>query len=271
MSLPLTGKTIALAEGRQLEELAALLKKEGASIVRCPMLSIIDAPDPTPLLAWLHELIAGRFHYVVLLTGEGLRRMMSLAERHGIKEAAVAAIAKTIVVARGPKPGQAMREIGLKPNIIAAAPTTDGVIATLKLESLSGKTVSVQLYSESNPPLTDFLTQAGAIVRTVQPYIYAPATDAERVAELITSAAAGRIDAIVFTSSPQVDRLYEVATERKLEDEWKLALDHMKVASVGPIVSNTLRAKGARVDIQPEQGFQMKNLVIHIRRSLGGA
>jgi uroporphyrinogen-III synthase len=164
-----------------------------------------------------------------------------------------------------------MREIGLKPNIIAAAPTTDGVIATLKLESLSGKTVSVQLYSESNPPLTDFLTQAGAIVRTVQPYIYAPATDAERVAELITSAAAGRIDAIVFTSSPQVDRLYEVATERKLEDEWKLALDHMKVASVGPIVSNTLRAKGARVDIQPEQGFQMKNLVIHIRRSLGGA
>ena len=269
MSLPLTGKTIALAEGRQLEELAALLEKEGASIVRCPMFSILDAPDPTPVLAWLHELIAGQFHYLVLLTGEGLRRLMSLAERNGLNVAAIAAIAKTTVVARGPKPGQAMREIGLKPNIVAAAPTTEGVIATLKQESLNGKTVGVQLYSESNPPLTDFLNQAGAIVRTVQPYIYAPGTDTDRVADLINDAASGKIDAIVFTSSPQIERLYEVATERKLDEVWNRALGRMKVASVGPIVSDTLRAKGVRVDIQPEQGFQMKNLVVHIRRTLG--
>lgn len=271
MSLPLTGKTIALAEGRQLEELAGLLEKEGASIVRCPMLSILDAPDPTPVIAWMRELVAGQFHYLVLLTGEGLRRLMNLAERNGLKDAAIAAIAKTTVVARGPKPGQAMREIGLKPNIIAGTPTTDGVIATLKQEALAGKSVGVQLYSESNPPLTDFLTQVGANVRTVQPYIYAPAADTDRVAELISSAAGGKIDAIVFTSSPQIDRLCEVAAERTLEEDWKRALDRIKVASVGPIVSDTLRAKGARVDIQPEQGFQMKNLVIHIRRSLGGA
>ena len=53
MSLPLAGKTIALAEGRQLEELAALLEKEGATTLRCPLLSILDAPDSAPIVAWL--------------------------------------------------------------------------------------------------------------------------------------------------------------------------------------------------------------------------
>ena len=271
MSLPLAGKTVALAEGRQLEDLAKLLEKEGATPYRCPMLSILDAPDPKPINAWLRELAAGKFDTVVLLTGEGLRRLVAFAERAKTKDAVVAALGKVTLVTRGPKPGQALKEIGLKPDLVAAAPTTDGVITTLKRADLSGKTVGVQLYSESNPPLTDFLTAAGAKVRAVQPYVYAPAADADRVVDLIQRAAGGAVDAIVFTSSPQVDRLFEVAAERNLQDAWKRALDRMTVASVGPVVSANLKQKGARVDIQPEQGFQMKNLVVHIKRAFTGA
>lgn len=271
MSLPLAGKTIALAEGRQLEELAVLLEKEGAAVLRCPMLSILDVADPAPVVAWLNELISGRFDLVVLFTGEGLRRMIGFAERAGIKDKATAAFGKVTLITRGPKPGQALKEIGLKPTIVAGVPTTEGVITTLQKQQLAGKTVGVQLYSESNPPLTDFLTAAGATVRTVQPYVYAAATDADRVTELIGKAARREIDAIVFTSSPQVDRLYEVAEERQLMDMWRHAIDRVMIASVGPVVTETLARKGARVDVQPEQGFQMKNLVIHIRRAFGGA
>ncbi|MBO0698435.1 MAG: uroporphyrinogen-III synthase [Zavarzinella sp.] len=271
MALPLEGMTIALAEGRQLEDLAKLLEKEGATPFRCPMLAILDAPEPKPVTAWLKELAAGKFDLVVLLTGEGLRRLIEFADRAKIKDAVVAALGKVTLVTRGPKPGQALKEIGLKPDLVAAAPTTDGVITTLKRADLSGKTVGVQLYSESNPPLTDFLAASGAKVRPVQPYVYAPAADADRVTDLIQRAAGGAIDAIVFTSSPQVDRVFEVAAERNLQEAWKRGLDRMKVASVGPVVSANLRQKGARVDIQPEQGFQMKNLVVHIKRALTGA
>lgn len=269
MALPLSGKTIALAEGRQLEELASLLEKEGASTLRCPMLSILDAPDPEPVVAWLKELVARRFEYVVLLTGEGLRRLVGFAERAGMKDEVIAALADTTVVARGPKPGQALREIGLKPSLVASTPTTEGIITTLRGESISGKTVGVQLYSESNPPLMDFLVSADAIAKSVQPYIYAPAADAERVVDLINRMADGKVDVVVFTSSPQIDRMVEVAVEHKLADRWKQGLDRVKTASVGPVVSETLKRIGARVDIQPEQGFQMKNLVVHIRRALG--
>src|SRR5262245_36291501 len=128
---PLEGRTVALAEGRQLEELAQMLEREGAATLRCPMLSILDAPDPAPVVAWLRDLIAGRFAVVVLFTGEGLRRLLGFAQREGLRDAVVAALARTPTVTRGPKPVQALREVGLTPTHVAATPTTEGVITTL--------------------------------------------------------------------------------------------------------------------------------------------
>src|SRR2546425_6664363 len=87
MALPLAGRTIALAEGRQLEELAEMLEKEGATALRCPMVSMLDAPDAPPVEAWLDDLIAGRLDWVVLLTGEGLRRLLGFADRAGRRQA----------------------------------------------------------------------------------------------------------------------------------------------------------------------------------------
>ncbi len=39
MTLPLANRTIALAEARQIEELAQMLEKEGARTLRCPLLT----------------------------------------------------------------------------------------------------------------------------------------------------------------------------------------------------------------------------------------
>ncbi len=265
--MSLKGRTIALAEGRQLEDLARMLEKEGAIALRCPMLSILDQPDSGPVIDWLRELIAGKFAYVVLLTGEGLRRLLGFAEREGLREQAIAALAKVKTITRGPKPVQALREVGLTPYKVAAAPTTEGVITTLKQESLKGTAVGVQLYSESNQPLTDYLASGGAVARTVSPYVYAPSADSDKVAAVIEKMAAGEIDAIVFTSSPQIDRLCEIARERALERTLQTGWQRVKIAAVGPIVCDKLTEIGARVDIAPVQGFQMKNLVQHIKRA----
>jgi uroporphyrinogen-III synthase len=268
MSQPLAGRTIALAEGRQIEDLAQLLEREGATPLRCPMVSILDAPDPAPVLAWIDDLCAGRFGYVILMTGEALRRLLGFAERAGRREELVAALGRTRTVTRGPKPVRALQEIGLAPTKVAEAPTTAGVIAALQSEPLRGQSVGVTLYSEPNPPLIEFLEQAGAKPAPVMPYVYAPAADTERVADLIERLAAGRVDAVVFTSSPQVDRLWEVAAERHLEGQLRDGLERTRVAAVGPVVADSLRQRGVRVDVCPEQGFVMKNLVQQLKRAL---
>jgi uroporphyrinogen-III synthase len=269
MPLPLEGCTIALAEGRHLEELAQMLEKEGATALRCPMVSILDAPDATPVVAWLRELAANRFAYVILLTGEGLRRLLGFADREGLRDHVLAALRRTRTVTRGPKPVRALKEVGLAPTLVAGSPTTEGVIATLENEPLQGQIVGVQLYAKDNPPLVQFLHSAGATPACVLPYVYAPAADADRVADLIVRLGLGEVRAVVFTSSPQVDRLYEVAGERGLLDALQSGWNRTRVAAVGPVVADNLRRRQAPVHICPEQGFVMRNLVQQIKRELG--
>jgi uroporphyrinogen-III synthase len=267
MSRPLEGRTVALAEGRQLDELVRLLEAEGATPLPCPMLSIRDAPDSAPVLAWVDDLIAGRMQLVVLMTGEALRRLLGFAERAGRRDAFVAALSRVPTITRGPKPVKALKEIGLTPARVAKAPTTEGVIATLREESLQGKTVGVTLYGEPNPALEQFLAAAGATMRPTMPYVYAEGADEDRIADLIARMALGEVDVLVLTSSPQVDRLYEVAARRQSEEALREGLNRARVAVVGPVVAASLRERGAPVHICPDQGFVMKNLVQHIKRS----
>ncbi|MBV9122361.1 MAG: uroporphyrinogen-III synthase [Planctomycetes bacterium] len=269
MTRSLEGRTVALAEGRQLEELALMLEKEGARTLRCPMVSILDAPDPAPVLDWLHELAAGRFDLVVLMTGEALRRLLGFADQAGLRDAVITALSRTATITRGPKPVRALKEIGLAATTIAEMPTTEGVLASLKKMPLQGRTVGVTLYGEPNPVLVNFLEQAGAAVRTVMPYVLAPATDADGVVALLETMARGEVDAVVFTSASQVERLYEVVGKRHLEDALQKGLAATRVAAVGPVVADDLRHRGARVDICPEQGFVMKNLVQQLKRAFG--
>jgi uroporphyrinogen-III synthase len=151
---------------------------------------------------------------------------------------------------------------------VADVPTTEGVIAAVGNEPLQGKTVGVTLYGQPNLALEQFLMSAGANARTVLPYIYAPAADAKRVLDLIARMDRGEVDVIAFTSSPQIERLYEVAIEHKLEETLRQGLGRTRVAAVGPVVAETLRQRDVRLDICPEQGFVMKNLVQHIKRAL---
>src|SRR3954447_21367184 len=104
--MPLSGRRVALAEGRQLEELASLLEKEGAVPLRFPLLDILDPPDDAPALGWIDELIAGTLSWVILFTGEGVLRLLACADRHGKRDALIVGLGRTRMLTRGPKPGK---------------------------------------------------------------------------------------------------------------------------------------------------------------------
>jgi uroporphyrinogen-III synthase len=171
---PLAGRTIAVPESREIEVFASLLERRGACVIRCPLVAIRDAPDPGPVLDWSRRLAAGAFDDLILLTGEGLRRIISCLERHepALKAQFVAALDRVRKITRGPKPAKVLRELGMKPEIAAERPTTDGVIASLHGLDLRSRSMGVQLYGiDPNRPLVDFLESAGAVVSTVAPYV----------------------------------------------------------------------------------------------------
>lgn len=271
-TLPLTGRYIALPESRELDLFAAMLVKRGAEVLRCPLVSIHDAPDQEPVLAWIADFIAQPYDDLILLTGEGLRRLLAAAERAGgsLRDDFITQLGKVRKLTRGPKPGTALRQIGLKADLVAVEPTTEGVIKTLEAGDLSGRRIAVQLYgTEPNRLLVDFLAHAGAHVSTVAPYVYADDVEDSRVEELVTAILAGQLDAIAFTSATQVRRLFQIGRRQCGEPALIAALAKLKVAAVGPIVADELRERGVQVDLMPESSFFMKPLVRELVKSLG--
>jgi uroporphyrinogen-III synthase len=266
---PLVNRLIALPETRQLDVLAEMLEKRGARVLRCPMVAILDTADALPVNTWLQRCIENPHDYFIILTGEGIRRLRGFAERLGEYEQWRSALGHMRKVTRGPKPVQALKEMGLKADIQAQSPTTDGIIASLQALAIKDQRIAIQLYGdEPNQKLIDYLTSRGAIPDTVAPYRYAPRSDDEQVSTLIDRLAAREIDAIAFTSSPQYRRLAEVAEKAGKRAQLTRGLASTVVAAVGPIVAEELRAAGVRVDLMPDDSFFMKPMVTKLAEAL---
>jgi len=259
----LNGTRILILETREEAQFSKLLAEQGAEVVQCPMFTIEDAPDPAPVEAWIRRAIDKPFDDLVLMTGEGLRRIMKLARARGLDQALVSSLAQSRKFTRGPKPGKALREVGLEAQQTTEKPTTEGVIEMLGKLDLKGRRLGLQLYPDKDhSALTGALSAQGAEVDTVLPYVYdSKAADASIIAA-IDDMAEGRIDSIALTNLGQVRRLIEAAKAHGSEEKLRAGLERTLIASVGPAVSGELAAHGLRTDIAPaEDAYFMRPLI----------
>jgi uroporphyrinogen-III synthase len=259
----LNGYRILILETREEAQFSRLLAEQGADVLQCPMFTIHDAPDPAPIEAWIGRFVATPCDDLVLMTGEGLRRLMRVVRRIGVETEFVAALGKARKFARGPKPGRALREIGLEPQVTTEKPTSEGIAEMLSRIDLRGHRVGLQLYPDKDHSvLIGAIKAQGAEVDPVLPYVYdAQAADAN-IVTAIDEMAAGRIDAIALTSSGQVRRLVDVARAHQREQQLRDGLAHTPIASVGPVVSDELKSHGLHTDIAPpNDAYFMKPLI----------
>jgi uroporphyrinogen-III synthase len=259
----LKGYRILILETREQAQFSRLLEEQGAQVLQCPMFIIQDAPDPAPINAWLQRFIAQPFDDLVLMTGEGLRRLLKLARLTDVEPAFIAALGKTRKFARGPKPGRALRAVGLQPQATTEKPTSEGMAEMLAKLDLRGHRVGLQLYPDKDhSKLIAAITAQGGDVDWVVPYVYDGQAADANIVSAIDEMANGRIDAIALTSSGQVRRLLEVAKAHGFEQRLRVALQGTPIASVGPVVSNELELKGLRPDIFPaNEAYFMKPLI----------
>ncbi len=267
----LNGYRILILETREEAQFSRLLTERGADVLQCPMFTIHDAPDPAPIQAWITRSIDKPFDDLVLMTGEGLRRLMKVVRRMGLEQDFIAAVAKARKFARGPKPGRALREIGLEPQVITEKPTSEGIVEMLSRVDLKGHRVGLQLYPDrDHSALIGAIEAQGAMVDTVLPYIYDAQAADTNIVTAIEEMAQGRVDAIALTSSGQVRRLIEVAQAHDCEVRLREGLARTPIASVGPVVSDELKSHGLRTDIYPANDtFFMKPLISAMAVSLG--
>ncbi len=259
----LSGRRILILETREEAQFSKLLQEQGADVLQCPMFVINDQPDTEAVEAWIRRAIRHPFDDLVLMTGEGLRRIVKVARRIGLEQPFVEKLGAMRKFARGPKPVRALRELGLEAEVVTEKPTSEGIAETLAKLDLGGHRLGIQLYPEQDHGklLAEIETQ-GAQVDTVLPYVYDAKAAEPNIVAAIDEMAAGRIDAIALTSRGQARRLIETAKSRGLETKLKDALTRTKVASVGPVVSDELKASGIATDIYPDNdAFFMRPLI----------
>src|ERR1700750_3036723 len=140
----LNGYRILILETREEAQFSRLLAEQGADVLQCPMFTIHDAPDAAPIEAWIRRFIDKPCDDLVLMTGEGLRRLMKVVRRMNLEQEFIAALGKARKFARGPKPGRALREIGLEPQVTTEKPTSEGIAEMLSRLDLKGHRLGLQ-------------------------------------------------------------------------------------------------------------------------------
>jgi uroporphyrinogen-III synthase len=267
---PLTGRRIVVPESRQLDLFADMLERQGAAVLRCPLMSVCPLEDTSEVDAWLRRLAAGDHDLLAFYTGEGVTHLATRAEQIGIVREFLSALAPTQTVVRGPKPGAALRKLGLRPDLLAGDPTTSGLLACLAEMETKGRSLGVQVYPGwPEKVLREAFANMGAEFDPVLPYRYVEDQPSDDVASVIQAMGAGTIDLIAFTSQLQVHRLKRVALRSNLDDELKLGFDRTMIASVGPVTTGAVEKLGGKVAIQPLANFHLKPFVAQIVEALG--
>ncbi len=258
------GLTVLLLESRRSREMAALVSTYGGCPVVAPALREVPLESNPEALVFADALIRGEFDCVILLTGVGTRVLVDVVERAGSREPFVAALAKTKVVARGPKPLAVLRELNVPAWVAAPEPNTwRELLSALDATgtSFDGLRVAVQEYGVSNPDLLKGLETRGARVTRVPVYRWALPEDVAPLRSAVSSVAGGEIDVVIVTTATQAVHLFQVAETMGQASAVREGFRRTVVASIGPTTTEALRHQDVAVDLEasrPKMGFLVR-------------
>jgi uroporphyrinogen-III synthase len=272
------GVRVLALESRRAREMAQLISNNGGQPQVAPSTQEVALEANADVANFARELLDGRFHSILFLTGVGARILVQQAEAVCPREQFVAALSRTPVVARGPKPVAALRELGVPVTLAVPEPNTwretlRALDENAALVPLKGRRIAVQEYGASNPELLEGLAERGAEAVAVRVYQWALPEDLGPLEAAVRALAGREVKVALFTSSVQLQHLLEIAERMKLRNEVIAALQKTVVGSIGPVTSDELRRHGVQVAVEPshpKMGFLVKETAERWAELLGG-
>jgi uroporphyrinogen-III synthase len=250
------GLRVLALESRRAQEIARLIAGNGGSPLVVPSVRELPLGSNTEALDFGRRLEEGAFDMVIFMTGVGVRLLTRIVERLYPPEKFAGLLKKVAIIARGPKPVAALREMGVPINVTVPEPNTwHDLLNELDKRRhelpLDGKWVAVQEYGVPNPELTAGLEKRGATVTCVPVYEWTLPEDLRPLQEAVAVVLRGEVSVLLVTSSIQVRHLFQVAKTLGSEDALRKALEKTVIASIGPVASGEIRNHGLTVDFEP--------------------
>lgn len=236
---PLFGRRIVVTRAReQASLLSEKLTALGAEVLEAPTIRIEELDDTRALDEALTRL--GSYDWVVFTSANTVRIIRKRLEALGL-DARVFAGAK--LCALGPATGAALRESGLRADLVPEQYVAEAVVEALRAEPLDGTRILLPRAETAREVLPAELRKQGARVDVVA--AYRTVTDpcsAECLREWLAS---GQVDVITFTASSTVRNFVDLVGRdgiRKLPPA-------LVVASIGPVTTRTAREYGLPVHV----------------------
>jgi len=254
------GRRVLSLESRRAAEIAELIRRQGGDPVVAPSMREIPLDDNQEGFRFAKRLFAGELDMVVLLTGVGTRQLNRLLATRFPESAFAEALRTVTIVARGPKPVAALREMGLAPAIVAPEPNTWRELLAVT-EGRPERRIAVQEYGRSNPELLEGLRARDAEVTSVRVYQWGLPEDTGPLRDAARRLAAGEFQVALFTTAVQISHLAQVAREMGIEEAALEGLRYTQVASIGPTTTEALEEFGVRPYMEPshpKMGFLVK-------------
>jgi len=244
------GLQVLSLESRRAKEMAELIRKQGGEGFVAPSMREAPLESNDEALAAGERLLGGEFDTVIFLTGVGTRAFERLLATRHPPERLREALLSTTVVARGPKPVAALREMDVPVDVRAPEPNTWREL----IQSLEGRKlgkVAIQEYGRSNPKLLEALRERAEEVVTIRIYAWDLPEDTGPLREAVRGLAAKRFDVAMFTTPNQVVHLFRIADEEDVTQQLLEAVRGTMIASIGPSTTEMLGDYGIVADMEP--------------------
>ncbi len=240
-------------ESRRGNDIRSLIERQGGIATIAPSMREIALDENSQAFTFADALLQDRFAVVVFLTGVGARGLLEVLETRHSREALFAALAKTTVIVRGPKPAAVLREWQVKFAHQVREPNTWRELLELfdTQVPIAGQRIAIQEYGQPNPELYAGLKDRGAEVTAVPVYRWDLPEDKAPLEAAIRRTIAGEFDILMWTSSFQLTSVLTVAESLGLQPEWRDAARRCVIASIGPTATEHLIAEGLPPDLEP--------------------
>jgi uroporphyrinogen-III synthase len=258
--MPFDGLRVIAFESRRANEIGELIRRQGGDPFVAPSMREAPLENNTDAFDFADRLFRGEFDMMIFLTGVGARALDKILASRYASGRFAESLRNVTVVARGPKPVAALREMQVPVTVAVPEPNTWRELLSATADRPERR-IAVQEYGRSNPELLAALRERGAEVTPVPVYQWDLPEDTGPLNEAVRRIVEGQADVAVFTTSIQATHLFQIAADACLEEPVLDALRRMAIASIGPTTNETLQEFGLHPDItatHPKMGFLIK-------------